>query len=119
MGEVSMTEITKQKFNDSMQPDTLTIEEIKSRYEAGEGNRFFFSPDTMKFFNQRLSDFRVKKLTATKFLIFAPSYWYDMNHVLKLMGISQKVFDTTDNDLHDVPDKYKISKKQYIKKYMR
>ena len=94
--------------------DNLTINEIKDLYESGEGDRFYFSPNTMRFFRQTLRMYRVKKLSGTQYLIFAPSYW-DGN----LMGISQRIFDTTDNDLHDVPPELEITKEKYLAEYGR
>ena len=50
----------------------------------------------MKFFNQRLKDFKVKKLNETEYLIYAPSYWEDSR---KLMGTTMRIFDTITNEL--------------------
>lgn len=86
----------------------MNINKIKDLYESGEGNRFFFSKDTMKFFGQTLRMFKVKKISDTEYLIYAPSYWW-VDGKKKFMGISQRIFKTTDNDLHDVPDDLKIN----------
>lgn len=46
------------------------------------------------FFNQKLSDFSVEKLTTTTYLISAPTYWDG-----HLMGYTKRVFNTETNDL--------------------
>ena len=50
----------------------MTIHEIKERTQKTAPH--FFSRDTMKFFNQTLKDFKVKKLNENEFLIFALFY---------------------------------------------
>ena len=74
----------------------MTIHEIKERTQKTAPH--FFSRDTMRFFNQTLKDFKVKKLNENEFLIFAPSYWDG-----KLMGNTMRVFDTRTNELKDAP----------------
>ena len=70
----------------------MTIQEIKQRTKDTEPN--YFSAKTLSFFNQKLSDFKVKKLNDTEYLIHAPSYWNG-----RLMGKSMQIFDTITNDL--------------------
>ena len=72
----------------------MTIHEIKKRTQKTAPH--FFSRYTMKFFNQTLKDFKVKKLNDNEFLIFAPSYWDG-----QLMGNTMRVFDTRTNELKD------------------
>ena len=72
----------------------MTIEEIKERTK--ETAPYFFSKDTMSFFNQKMSDFEVEKISETEYLITAPSYWGG-----KLMGYTKRIFNTNTNDLHD------------------
>ena len=70
----------------------MTINEIKKRTQKTAPH--FFSRDTMRFFNQKLKDFKVKKLNDTEFLIYADSYWNG-----NFMGVTIRVFDTTTNEL--------------------
>ena len=72
----------------------MKIQEIKERTK--KTSPYFFSRDTMKFFNQTLKDFKVKKLNDTEYLIYAPSYWNG-----RLMGNSMRIFDTITNELKD------------------
>ena len=69
----------------------MTINEIKKRTQKTAPH--FFSRDTMRFFNQKLKDFKVKKLNDTEFLIYADSYWNG-----NFMGVTIRVFDTTTNE---------------------
>nr|BAR35661.1 hypothetical protein [uncultured Mediterranean phage uvMED] len=73
----------------------MTIYEIKEQTKKTAPH--FFSRETMKFFNQRLKDFKVKKLNETEYLIYANSYWNG-----QLMGKTTRIFDTTTNDLKNV-----------------
>jgi len=70
----------------------MTINEIKE--QTKKTAPYFFSEDTMKFFNQTLKDFRVKKLNETEYLIYAPSYWNG-----NLMGKTMRIFDTITKEL--------------------
>ena len=70
----------------------MTIQEIKQRTKDTAPH--YFSVKTLSFFNQKLSDFKVKKLNDTEYLIHAPSYWNG-----RLMGKSMQIFDTITNDL--------------------
>lgn len=71
----------------------ITISEIKRR--TSETSPYFFDKKTMKFFNQKMSDFKVRKLENGKFEIYAPikdSYG-------KLMGETKRVFNPETNEL--------------------
>ncbi len=70
----------------------MTIYEIKE--QTKKTSPYFFSKDTMKFFNQKLTDFKVKKLNDTEYLIYADSYW---NGVLR--GKTMQVFNTITKEL--------------------
>ena len=72
----------------------MTIQEIKQRTKTSAPH--YFSADTLRFFNQKLTDFKVKKLNETEYLIYAPSYWDG-----RLMGKSIRIFETITNDLKD------------------
>ncbi len=71
---------------------TMTIQEIKQRTKDTAPH--YFSSNTLSFFNQKLSDFKVKKLNDTEYLIHAPSYWNG-----RLMGKSMQIFNSITNDL--------------------
>ena len=78
----------------------MTIQEIKQRTK--KTSPFYFSADTLKFFNQTLEDFKVKKLNETEYLIYAPSYSYDAENITgRFMGYSMRIFDAITNDLKD------------------
>ena len=83
----------------------MEIQEIKERTK--KTSPYFFSRDTMKFFNQTLKDFKVKKLNDTEYLIYAPSYCYNnaesINEMFdgRFMGYSMRIFDTITNELKD------------------
>lgn len=82
------------KLKQQRKLQTMTIYDIKERTK--DKAPYFFSKDTMAFFNQTLKDFTVKKLSDTEYLIEAPSYWGG-----KLMGYTRRIFNTETNDLHD------------------
>jgi len=73
----------------------MTIYEIKQR--TAKSSPHFFSRDTLKFFGQRMKDFRVTKHDAGKYLISAPSYWDG-----KLMGYTQRLFNPNTNELEEI-----------------
>jgi hypothetical protein len=73
----------------------MTIYEIKARTK--ETSQYFFSRKTMKFFGQTMKSFKVRKLNEHEYYIFAPSY---LNG--KMMGYTQRIFDTRNNKLKDI-----------------
>ena len=73
----------------------MTIYEIKQR--TAKTSPHFFGRDTLKFFGQRMKDFRVTKHDGGKYLISAPSYWDG-----KLMGYTQRLFNPNTNELEDI-----------------
>jgi hypothetical protein len=50
----------------------MTIYEIKRRYESANPEGHFFDRAAMKFFQQTLRDFRVKKISDGVYQISAP-----------------------------------------------
>ena len=70
----------------------MTIYDIKRLTK--ESQPYFFSRKTLKFFEQTLKDFKVKKINETQYRISAPSFWDG-----KKMGDTVRIFDTTLNDL--------------------
>ena len=83
----------------------MTIQEIKQRTKKTAP--YYFSADTLNFFNQSLKDFKVKKLNDTEYLIYAPSYSYGNAESItemingRFMGYSMRIFDTITNELKD------------------
>lgn len=71
----------------------MTIYEIKRIHETKTDGKYF-SRQNMKFFNQTLKMFRVKKISDTIYRISAPSYWSG-----KLMGISKAEFNSITGEL--------------------
>jgi hypothetical protein len=51
-------------------PNIMTIYEIKEKTQ--QTAPYFFSRDTLKFFGQTMSSFRVKKQSDGRIMIFAP-----------------------------------------------
>lgn len=79
-------------------PRRMTIGEIKERTK--ETNPYYFSRETLKFFNQKMSSFSVTKRRQKGidgYLISAPSRWDG-----RLMGYSRRFFNPITNDLEDV-----------------
>ena len=73
-----------------------TIAEIAAANEAKGG--FYFSKDTLKFFKQKRSDFKVKHI-AGRIFVMAPSRWDG-----HLMGYSVAEFNPETGDLSQPKD---------------
>lgn len=71
----------------------LTIYDIKRL--TVETNPYFFSRQSMKFFNQTLASFSVHKQKDGKYLITAPMF----DNTGKQVGYTKKVFDPANNEL--------------------
>tara|TARA_R110000764_G_scaffold117669_1_gene205006 strand:+ start:614 stop:898 length:285 start_codon:yes stop_codon:yes gene_type:complete len=78
----------KRKFKQQI----MTIQEIKKRTE--KTSPYYFSKNSLEDFGQKLEDFEITKLTETKYLISADSFWEG-----RLMGKSRRIFDTITNNL--------------------
>ena len=61
----------------------ITISNIK--YNTRESSPHFFSPDTLGFFGQTMSSFKVETVKGRVF-IYAPSYRLFGEHMGRLMG---------------------------------
>lgn len=70
---------------------TLTIHDIAALLPK---DNYFFSPETMEFFGQSMSDFRVQRINEYVYFIIAPSYYRG-----KRLGLTQRYFDTRTNSL--------------------
>ncbi len=68
-----------------MRGKTPTIYDIKAAVEETPGEHHFFERDTMRFFGQKLNDFKVKRSPKERIFIYAPSYWSDRGE-RRLMG---------------------------------
>ena len=79
----------------------MTVYEIKERLGTSS---HYFDRATLRFFNQTLRAFRVKKINKTQYLVYAPSYWNGV-----FMGISQQIYNADSNTLLDVPDNLKVN----------
>ena len=73
----------------------MTIHEIKARTQTTSPH--FFTSDTMKFFNQTLRQFTVKK-QGDKYLISCPM----RDHSGRLMGYTKRLFNPATNELERV-----------------
>jgi hypothetical protein len=73
----------------------MTIYEIKRRTK--ETSPYYFDKKTMRFFGQRLKDFKVRQCRNNKnvYLLTAPSYDFNGNY----MGDTQSYFDKTTNEI--------------------
>ncbi len=70
---------------------TLTISEIKNRVTTAP---YFFTRQSMKFFNQTLKDFKVIKLENGNFYLSAPMY----NNQGKNVGTTEREFNPLTNE---------------------
>jgi hypothetical protein len=71
----------------------MTIYEIKDR--TAQTSPYFFSRDTLKFFHQTMSMFRVKKQDDGRIRISAPMTDHQGKHV----GETVRYFNPTNNEL--------------------
>ena len=69
----------------------MTIQEMK-RKSLKSNVPYYFSPDTLKFFGQKLNDFNVEKCKDGRYKASAPSYWDG-----ELMGTSVIFFNPRTN----------------------
>ena len=83
----------------------MTISEIKRR--TSETSPHFFDRKSMKFFGQRMSDFKVSKQDDGKYLISAPTYRTDYRTGKRIKGSpTQRLFNPETNELEIVPTTY-------------
>lgn len=52
----------------------MTIWEIRNRIEKSKNDSFFFSPKTLRWFGQKMSDFSANKQPDGRIKISAPAY---------------------------------------------
>lgn len=71
----------------------MTIYEIKERTQ--DLSPYFFTRNTLKFFHQRMADFRVKKQTDGRYYIYAPM----RDHTGRQVGITERWFNPENNKL--------------------
>ena len=69
----------------------MTIQEMK-RKSLKSNLPYYFSPDTLKWFGQKLNDFNVEKCKDGRCKASAPSYWDG-----ELMGTSIIFYDPVTN----------------------
>lgn len=84
---------TKWRNNLKLKIKTMTIYDIKRMSE--DRAPYFFERKTLKFFNQTLKDFSVKKLNGEKYYISAPmrdSRGFQM-------GVTKRIFDIRTREL--------------------
>ena len=67
-----------------------TIYDIKRR--TSETEPYFFSSKTMKFFKQKLSDFKVIRISSDSFEIYAPQEY----------GRTERIFNPYTNELENI-----------------
>ena len=80
---------------------TPTIYEIKRLTQ--KENSYYFTPATMIFFNQRLSDFKVKISPKGNIFIYAPITEKETG---KLISFSIRLFDPKDQTLNILPIRF-------------
>ena len=71
----------------------MNIYEIKNR--TAETSPYFFSRNTLKFFHQRMGDFKVKKQIDGRIRISAPM----KDHAGKQVGETVRYFNPVNNQL--------------------
>jgi hypothetical protein len=71
-------------------------------FATRESSPYFFSRETLRFFGQRMSSFRVWKGKSGAFYVAAPSYWND-NGQSRMMGVTFRKFTGTDLVNVDTP----------------
>lgn len=71
----------------------MTIYDIK--YATQETAPFYFTRKTMRFFNQKMKDFKVYKQKDGRYLITAPM----KNNQGKIVGYSERYFNPLNNKL--------------------
>lgn len=71
----------------------MTINEIKERTASTEP--YFFSPNTMRLFGQKMSDFKVTEEEDGRFFISAPM----IDSRGKVMGYTERYFNPETNRL--------------------
>lgn len=69
----------------------MTIYEIKNRVTNAP---YFFNRDTMRFFNQKMRDFRVYKLDNGNYRIAAPM----RDHRGEIVGTTEREFNPQTNE---------------------
>ena len=84
---------TKWRNNLKLKIKTMTIYDIKRMSE--DKAPYFFERKSMRFFNQTLKDFSVKKLNEEKYYISAPMR-DSRGHQ---MGVTKRVFDVRTREL--------------------
>jgi len=84
---------TKWRNNLKLKIKTMTIYDIKRMSE--DKAPYFFERKSMRFFNQTLKDFSVKKLNEEKYYISAPM----RDSRGQQMGITKRVFDVRTREL--------------------
>ena len=80
-------------LNGKLNNKTMTIYDIKRMSE--DKAPYFFERKTLKFFNQTLKDFSVKKLNEEKYYISAPMRDSRGHQV----GVTKRVFDVRTREL--------------------
>ena len=78
----------------------MTISEIKDR--SHKHAPYFFSKDTLSWFGQTMSSFRVKKMDERFYKISAPMI--DKSNGNKYMGETIRYFDNVTDELHSQSD---------------
>ena len=67
----------------------MTIQEIKTDVETyDKSNKYFFSKQTLKYFGQRLSMFRISHIGGKDYMISCPSY----DNTGRYMGTTQRIW---------------------------
>ena len=88
----------------------MTIYDIKEATK--EKSPYFFERDAMRFFNQKMKDFKVKKSPLGNIYIYATSYWDD-----ELMGYTFSQFKDDDLLGINLDTKTEESILNYIKEH--
>lgn len=102
---------------------SLTIYDIK--YATLKESPYYFDRKTMKFFGQRMSDFKIVTSWSGRIFIYAPTYFYD-SRINKNISMGWSIREFVGNDLInledsgiDMPKGLDKADKERVKNYLK
>lgn len=97
---------------------SLTIYDIK--YATLKNSPYYFDRETMKFFRQKMSDFKIVTSYSGHVYIYAPRYFWDRN-INKYVKSGYSVRQFTGNDLIDIELPLYVEKftKEELKRFLK
>lgn len=97
---------------------SLTIYDIK--YATLKNSPYYFDRKTMKFFGQRMSDFKVITSLGGRVFIYAQTYFWDRN-INRNVKSGYSIREFTGDDLIEieVPKYIEMSSKDIVKNWLK